>query len=476
MAKKDILDILIATDGYMTRNEIYLKLKQSNVETIQTICHEINYEYESLFGIGKQLIESNLREGFKFIGNLKYLHIYYEHILSNDLDYQLLTESYFRCPDNDLFIERYAISMSTLRRRVQALNSYLQVFNLKITMKGNLKLEGPEYTRRMYVFLLMNYIHASVKNIKTMVNTNKYLDISKKLNRDLSLEIIDHRIESLALLIFMVDYAINMNYKITFPEVFKDIIADNNNVPDKPSYLSYWSMDEWKFFCLIVTTQDMFTSALIYDIHEFRDHMLDNHSIWTYIYEQHFNTLTPSLKTFIELKTTQIYVSLEFINLDDDMLKRFFIADYDYIKKHDTLTEVFENMWEEYILCPQSINNPYYKLQSYLLVRSLYSAHDLKVSIKIFMRVVYGSIYSHHVQTKIKERFTPEYHIEFVDNSAEADLIIASRLHEKDNDFQTVYISEQFTSRDFNRIYDVLKYIKKLETLESRSHADDYVI
>ena len=94
---------------------------------------------------------------------------------------------------------------------------------------------------------------------------------------------------------------------------------------------------------------------------------------------------------------------------------------------------------------------------------------------KIFLRIIFGSIYTHHVETKIKEKFIPEYDIEFVDSPSKADLIIASRWHDKDEDTRTVYISEQFTKKDFLRIHDALKYIKKLIILETRTQVDDYM-
>src|SRR5699024_10219753 len=120
----------------------------------------------------------------------------------------------------------------------------------------------------------------------------------------------------------------------------------------KPNYLKHWPDDEWKFFCMIASINGIFNTENIIDLSDFTKELMNKNGLWIDLFEHYFRPLNHNEKKYVALKSTQIYLLTTFINLEENMVDRFFSVKYDKIKKHDSFTKTFETMWEHYIRIP----------------------------------------------------------------------------------------------------------------------------
>lgn len=461
LLKQKILQILISEEDYLTSQQIQKKLGYSNVETIQELCHEMNEEYKEATMLKDNLLTISVGEGCKFTGNLKYISKYNEYMLIQDLTYKILIHSFFKKTSINAMLHLCAISYSTLRRRVIDVNEYLSKINLKVNMKDHLSLEGEEYTKRIFLFLFMYYVHIDIKNVSVIVNQQKYLDLAKKINEDLNLNIQYHKIEGFAIWMYIMEYSINSKHLISFPNSIDKGMRQDAIYPKKPNYLKHWPDDEWKFFCMIASINGIFNTENIIDLSDFTKELMNKNGLWIDLFEHYFRPLNHNEKKYVALKSTQIYLLTTFINLEENMVDRFFSVKYDKIKKHDSFTKTFETMWEHYIRIPNVYHHSFYKTNSYLLCKNMFHQNAFRTLVKIFLYAKGGPIYTHYLQETIRTRFSSEYEIVFVQTDYLADIVVATVPYECDEKIDTTYISSEISKYDYLRILYALEDIKE---------------
>lgn len=89
--KKKILNTLISRKGYLTSTKIMELINDASVDTIQTLCHELNHEYLEANQV--PLLDVQVGEGFRFIGNLELIPSLSKHYLSKILTTRLFQQA-----------------------------------------------------------------------------------------------------------------------------------------------------------------------------------------------------------------------------------------------------------------------------------------------------------------------------------------------------------------------------------------------
>lgn len=90
-----------------------------------------------------------------------------------------------------------------------------------------------------------------------------------------------------------------------------------------------------------------------------------------------------------------------------------------------------------------------------------------RTMIKVFLYVKGGPIYLHYLQGSIRNRFSSEYEIIFVQTDYLADFVIATVPYEYDNKIETTYISSEISKYDYLRILYTLELVKGMKETEN---------
>lgn len=468
LLKKEILDLLISNQAYFTSQNIKDTLGQSNTETIQELCHEMIREYEEMFDKQDTLLEIRSGEGVRFVGNVKYVSQYYEYLMVNDLAYSIVIHAFFKQTSINSMTRKYSISYSTLRRRVIGINKYLQPLDLQITMRERLNVEGNEYTKRIFIFLFLYYVHTEIQNIDIIINKQKYSSLAKLLNRKLNLDIPEVKLDGFAIWIYVTEQAINSDATINFPKSLQPVMDDDALFPEKPEVLKHWSMDEWKFFCLIISINGLFTNESIINLSPFIDSFKETHLTWFDMFGEYYRPLNTREEKYLEYKVTQIYIITELINLYEEMVYDFFSVRYKEMRKRDNFTSIFEAMWDKYRKMPNAYAHSFIKVNSYFMCRNLLNANNFRIPVNVYLLVKGGPIFVGFIEEKIRNRFKVEYDITYVKSPEYADIVIANMPYQNDRQILTTYISNSISKHDNLRILHALQYFKRLSELELR--------
>lgn len=449
----------------MTSQNIRDELHSSNLETIQSICREINDDFYHNIK-EENILASTVGEGIKFVGNLKYIPEFMSYLYRQDINYKILTESFFSTISPIKFCDTYGLSLSTLKRKVIEVNKSLAEVELEIQLKNTIQLIGDESKRRVFLFYLINYVVFDLKDVPKLVNLHYYSSLASSVLQHTNFDIPSHLEASFILWLYIVDFSVRKKNELEPMDPHDQSLLSNSVFIKKPKELSHWDIRDWRFYSLFNSINGIFSEDSMVNLEAFKEAVVGNISLWVDLFKKDFKILSEQEEDSLLTKCVQVILLSSFIYINED-LKRWILRTNTLPQNSDPELETrFEKMWSEYLELERPFPQPFFKLVSFLLVRNLYLYDELRTPIYINLKLSSGTLLNEYVTSLIYKRFSNDYRLSFMKSSKDADLIITTKQIETTSQTTIIFISDSLSEEDFSRIEMALSYVKRLKEFE----------
>lgn len=463
--KRDIINILDEKTGYISSTELTQLIGYASHSTIKKACKELQDDIRKTYSIDQVELYINKHHGMKLIRHTMNMQLLMEQIISTELVYDILQAIlYNRRFSTIVFCQTYHISESQLRRKIKELNSYLNAFNLHITVSNEIKITGEEYTIRTFHFIFLFLCHKQFSKIFWITNKEMYLNTSKKIANYLGLEIWNNQLEILSISLFVNQNAIDKNKLINS---YKDpVTIDCIDVPERPDFMSNWPAADWKFMLVSLYSADFFNFNFKVDLRKLQKIQPPNNTLrWIELFEIHFIKLDETQKTFIYEKFLKQVISTSIFELDEILISFFHSIDIKALQKlYPLYIQKFEIFWEEFSANNNKFVTDHFKIESLLtcIYIAPFNLFFQKIKIFIFSDLTY--LYTNYIKERIHTYFLNHYEIIFTNIFHDADIIIGtidflSGTLKKDQEF--IMISVIISINDLRKIDNTIKKFLK---------------
>lgn len=151
-------------------------------------------------------------------------------------------------------------------------------------------------------------------------------------------------------------------------------------------------------------------------------------SRWIDYFSIHFRPLNGPEQKFVTRKVKQHYAALAFFRLNDPMVEQLSRS----IALHKVRTQFpyyfrrFEAFWQDFTQAVPEYNRRQLRLYSFLTCVTLFSLENCLPEISVYAFSESSELFSIFIKEKINLNFKNRYHLTFVENPRDAQLIIGT--------------------------------------------------
>ncbi|MHC5267704.1 helix-turn-helix domain-containing protein [Enterococcus sp. LJL98] len=427
---KNIILHLLDNSSYLTTKEItsfIAPMGKISLDTIQSICRKLKEDISKLYTIDEcqLIIEPGL--GLKLVrkkGNLKRVLDYYANQeLSFILLQRLLQHREVISID---FLEEQHISESTLRRKIKAINVSLNKYKIHITYSHRIKLTGNETAIRSFHF---HFLVSTHRQLEKLLPENEYFQLEKNVINILraSKQSLNPRdIYTFKLAFFAFETGV-LAKKIFLSEKQKEII-NQFSIPEKPSFLNYWSVEDWSFFITFVYASDYIEYDLITRLNRKNNNVFQAEGdSWIFLFESRFRKLKKNEKKIVYQTIQKSFIMDDFFSITDELFLLLRIVSFEEIAiSHPIYYRKFLLFWDNIIATNNFPINKNFQLVSLLLIILF---EPLSGHLPVFNIAIYSeqsTLFSNYLANLLKISFTKKYHLIFTPDFKKADVILST--------------------------------------------------
>lgn len=455
--KLDILNVLLQDVSFHSSTAIQKQLNYSNVETIKKNCHIINHELKEILQLEEDPITINQRYGFKLENDYNALMHYKNFIFPRDFTYTIYMSAFFERKSLNLLADESYVSFSTINRKVDEINEALKSYNIYLEKWPHLRFRGDEGTLRIFMFLMLNFIHGKISNIPWIQNGSHYTAMARKVNMELNLGLLKHQNENFAIWFYIQEFCIQKEYKLTCKPRLKKLSPFIDFLP-QPKTLMHWEKLEWEFFSLVYSTSNFFSETNLIVIDDQLFNIIMERETLIQEYQKHFGPLSKKALSVILIAQVNQLILSNFIEFDSWYVKRIFNLDFGVLSKEfKEISRIFERTWEGFELNTGKHFSDYDKIYSYVLVLSVISLQEYKPSVSFYLRLNVGIVFKNYIEKKINFLLGQNYEISFVKDKIWADIILCNVEQHRHLEHNAISISPVINQRDVQKIRKAIR-------------------
>jgi hypothetical protein len=427
--KRDILEVLENTDEYISTKQLTDILVYPSFNSVKQACAELKQQFEQFYHKEDAEFSIKVSEGVKLIRHSANTHHLIEELVANDLAYTLLFNLLVkRTLVTDLFLENNYITRTTLYNRIRILNDSLHRYGLHIALSSRISFRGAEHHIRMFGYIFLFNCHRMIQFFPdiTLANQMNIEQVTTNIFDYLKIPISKNQKQKLAILTYITTESIKTHSHI--PE--NSLFQHTNSIiyPDKPDFLSHWSMSDWQFYVAFLYIYNLIDS-------QYNDQLILKSE---FLFEEAIQTWLISFEKYLfplfesEKKATKILLDKQLIYtmnfpFEEKLLDNFNeLNDYTDYQQFPELIERFDFFWQE-LTEKQKIyqNSEYIRRMSLLTAIKLVDFEQLTPKLKIYIFSDISDLHKNYLRARLKTTLTT-YALTFVENYKEAQLIIST--------------------------------------------------
>lgn len=430
-------------------------------QTIRKYLQEIKSNIDNLYTPEELRIEINRRSGIRlFRQNANFDRLFaaiYEENIIYEIFRYLLNERTF---ESKMFCEKFQISLSNLRRKIQDINDAIAIYDLYLTVGKKVTLYGNESSIRLLFFSFYYVIHHGIRTI-SFVDSQENLQQAEKICHYLAIEPSQTRIDLLALWLFINQKSIENQKPLALGVVtnqFKTQITC-------PNFLENFEEPDWHFYLAILEALE-FISLKENDNfqaeHENKFSEATRH--WIASYEEHVAELTIAQKEQVTKMMYHLSLLDEVLVLEGDVYTSFEVINEEkWRTSYPNFASRFAKFWSDFSKAAPEESRDFVKAKSLLLCFDLIPEELLyqKVSLCLLSNA------SLNKQTQIKRHLKNQLQnkaaLTFVERPKAADLVIQTEdiTGKKVKDSNQVILSTVLSRQDILTVAKALEVVRE---------------
>ncbi|MCF1620002.1 helix-turn-helix domain-containing protein [Tetragenococcus koreensis] len=358
--------------------------------------------------------------------------------------------------------EENFISKSTLIRKMKKTVHLLSNYGLYISISDRMKLTGNESMIRIgeFIFLSLNYEDLSMFLFYSQAKD--YLLQTNRIFHYLNLSLSEIEIEYLSIWVFINQHAIEEGHLLNDDPELSGFF-ENYKFVEKPSFLTDWKENDWKFFLLCLYTLDYISLENTVEIKTINPFAKEIEQ-WIDCFERHYFFMNKEQKRFIEEKLTKQLQSDSMIKLGTDIMPYLENLDINYLeKRYPIYFSYFEKFWRNFSeIEPIYAKHPSIKHASLLNCIYFVPLLTFMPEVSIFLCTNTSKAHLHLLKEKIDVHLK-DRNIKFVENIHFADVIVTTiNSLEAISEQQTIIqVRPSLPKNDLNRIKSTVKLRNK---------------
>ncbi|EOH90871.1 helix-turn-helix domain-containing protein [Enterococcus pallens] len=422
--KLELLSILNKQDVPISSNQLSQLLEPISSATILNYCRELQDTIDELY-TEDQLRLLITETGICLKNGGTSLIALTNFLLTSDLSYQIIIEVYNNKEVNSLkFCQEYGTSLSTLRRKIRALNQEIAPYGFYISSSDRTFIKGDEIKLRNFFAVFLWSIHRKFSSIPLDMELNHYIALSEIVvgkNKRLP----QTQTELLSFFIYATDIRAKNKERIPFTQERYEL---SRHYPiKKMSSLDYWEDFDYFF------TYFSFFSYVFIDINDLafleqlplsaaEEHFM---TVWVALFERYFLQLTDKNSRLLKQILKRNILAEKFLHIEDNLIPFFVYDDLNGFKEqYKSFKSTFDLFFSELIdRYPQGNTDFYYEFCFYNCLFFV-PLEKMLTEIKIFCFTDYSYILDNIFKKALLTNFNDKYRLIFVDDLNEADIII----------------------------------------------------
>ncbi|WP_413537269.1 helix-turn-helix domain-containing protein [Enterococcus malodoratus] len=471
--KIQIIEILDGLQMPISLKELQEQIGYASLGTIRVNCKELQAIIDDLYTGKDYSLKLRMNNGRgiqldRFSTNLQSLTSYlYQHDLACEIIRSILAKRKISaiqfCMDNN-------ISESKLRRKIKEINQELSDYDLYISCSAKISLKGREVDIRRFYYIFVRGLYHQFAQID-WINTDNYFLLAQQIEDYLKLMNNPTNLEMLSFWLLITNQSLSKKGVLAFNSSEKELLG-RFKYPKKPEFLKTWDVKEWRFFLYAIY------SSLLNDFElqpkNGSRELFFNQAVsrWIDYFSIHFRPLNGPEQKFVTRKVKQHYAAFAFFRLNDPMVEQLSRS----IALHKVRTQFpyyfrrFEAFWQDFTQAVPEYNRRQLRLYSFLTCVTLFSLENCLPEISVYAFSESSELFSIFIKEKINLNFKNRYHLTFVENPRDAQLIIGTSptcknfLHDSQ---EVVIIRSNITNTDYNDIEAILEKLVKKDLAQS---------
>lgn len=477
LLKIQIIETLDGLQAPISLKELQEKIGHASLGTIRVNCKELQAIIEDLYTEADYSLDLRMDNGRgiqlnRSSTNLQSLTSYlYKHDLACEIIRAILARRRISAVQ---FCMEKNISESKLRRKIKEINQELTDYDLYISCSAMINLKGREVDIRRFYYIFIRGLYHQFSQVE-WINTENYFRLAKQIEETLKLKDNPTNLEMISFWLLITHQSLGKKGVLVFNHAEEEW-ANRFKYPKKPAFLRTWDTNEWKFF-LSAIYSSLLNDFELQPRNPSKEFFFNEAvSYWIKYFTRHFRPLNSREQKYVARKIKQHYAATAFFRLNDPMINQL----RNSVALDKVRTEYpyyflrFEAFWNDFTQAVPGYDRRQLRVYSFLTCVTLFSLENCLPRISVYAFSEHSEPFSVFIQEKIDLHFKNRYHLTFVEDPKEAQLIIGtsptceSFLSEGQSH---VIIRSNITNTDYHDIELILESLveKDLEELSKRT-------
>ncbi len=464
--KLDIVFLLDESKIPLTTKEIHKEIGHSNIETIKKIMKELQEDLLEVYPNNEVELSISKRSGITLTRDATNLQKFVKYALTNDLTYKIYIATIFNNSTETLeFVEENFISRSSIRRRIQEMNEYLIKMDLHISFGKVMKINGPEYSRRIMAYRLMSIIKLELEELPIKGNTDifyslaenvaKYLDISK-----------EKHLSKIAAIIYITHAAKANSSELELSGPINEAMRALT-FPAKPRILTFFNDDDWELMVLLLSSLNLDGIALDLNYKNIsvpKITELSNKFVGSFEASFNFN-LSPEQVELVHKLNHKFYIKNLLYPLENDGLNTFptirpitIRNNFPAYFKHFTNFFAHLKDLDDSIITTSSL----YEFHAFFICAAILPLESSFPNIKFYIEADLDELILMHIKNRLAISLSGKCKVSFSDYVDDAHIILktASTRHIEPTKTQTIIeILPTLSVTDLDKVHSVVRVL-----------------
>lgn len=464
--KLDIVFLLDESKVPLTTKEIHKEIGHSNIETIKKIMKELQEDFQEVYPKGEVVLSISKRNGITLTRDATNLQKFIRYALTNDLAYKIYMATIFNeSTDTTKFVDTNFISRSSVRRKIQDMNVYLNKMDLHISFGKILKINGPEYRRRIMAYRLMSIIKLNIEDLPIKENTDVFYSLAKQVARYLDISKEKH-LSKLAAFIYITHMAHKNNKNLEFSEEVQRAMR-SLTFPARPRILTFFSDEDWNLMVLALSSLNFEGIDLDLNYKNIALPLItDLSNRFVASFEKAFNhNLAPDEVEFIHKTNHKFYIRNLLYPIENFALTTFPTVKPSTIRHNfpayfKRFTNFFAHLKDD-IVHPLT-ESLVYEYQAFFICASIFPLENSFPLVKIYLEADLDKLILKHLKNRLAISLSGKCKVKFVDFVDEAHIILktaSTRSITPSNNQTLIEILPILSLTDLDKIHSTVKVL-----------------
>ncbi len=459
LIKKELILTLDRQKESISSQELTQEVGHVNSQTTLKYLLDIQKNIEATYAPESLQLEISRRVGVRLFRQNTNFDRLFEVIYQENLVYAIMSELLeYRQFATDIFCTEHKISLSGLRRRINAINESLAPYDVSLSVGKKVKIRGEEARIRLIFFSFFYTIDHGVQDVP-FIQSEVVVKKARQLCYYLGIEPKEATIDLLALWLHINEKAIKLNQLLD--EKVRNELFKTKKV--KPTFLNLFEAKDWHYFLKILNGLDFISLAEIENFQaEHENKFTADTASWIDLFEKHFAGLEIVQKESLVKMMYKNALLDDILPLAGELFSGFIpVNEQELTARYPQFMTHFSDFWREYCQKTPRMANDFVEKRSLLFCFLFASDQEflpvLSVCLLSNLMLVQQAQIKRHLSQQLKNTVA----LSFVELPSLAELVLETSDYSKDEGpGDHVTISPILSYHDIDSITKAVKFLK----------------